>query len=367
MKIKENSPAAKRLEQLIRQDEINREESSLLSDFLDHHFDEIDSQLLSTIHKALSLPIEKSYSQAILSTLDIDPDEEELKKLLECGFLSDVRLLSAKDFLGNPYLKKIRLKEKRSGKWSLSWNYFLPYEGFLLKATESKGKEKDYALKDAIAFFPEKVDYPVVLEKDHVWMSVTPYEIETMKEPLKKATGKVLALGLGLGYYPFMALEKKEVEEVVVVEKDRDILSLFEKEILPQFPRKKITLIHADAKDYLEKKNTTFDTTFFDIHSTAEDSLESYLLALKERKRTGNVSFWIESSTLSFLRQLVLLLLEMELEKDSTVPEGTKEEQNLFLCMRKNLQDRVLTSAEEVDLLLSDSLLQELLLNCENG
>lgn len=354
------------MEVLIRQDELNREGSALLSQFLSERHDAIDAKLISTVRRALSLPLESAYARAVVSTLNIDPDDPELKELTDSGFLQDVRALDPAGFRNNPYLKKIRLRPARIGRWSLAWNYFLPYEGFLLDATRSQDPQEDYGLLDTLAFFTEKVDYPVVLEKDHVWMSVTPYEIKTMERPLRQARGKVLALGLGLGYYPFMALEKREVEEVTVVEKDKDVLSLFEREILPQFPRKKITLVHDEARHYLSGRKPSFDTTFFDIHSTAEDSLESYALALKERGKTENVSFWIESSTLSFLRQLVMLLLEMESEKDDSLPEGTREVQKLFLRMKERLKDRVLESEADVDALLSDRSLQELLLLAES-
>ncbi len=364
MKIEIDTPAQGRLEEILRQDELNREATDLLSEFLTHRYDEIDERLLTTIRRSLSLSPEDSYAQAVLSTLDIDPEDEELRQLRARGFLSHVHSLEARSFRENAYLRRIRVQGARRGKWSLAKNYYQPYEGFLSHATRSLGKERDFALEDHIGFFTERVDYPVILERDHVWMSVTPYEVETMARPIALSRGRVLALGLGLGYYPFMALTRKEVEQVVVVEKDRDVLSLFATEILPQFSRpEKVLLVQADAYSYLKKEDlSAFDTVFFDIHSTAEDSLRSYAACLRLRRRRDNVSFWIEESTLAYLRQILLLLLDMEYAEDETLPEASPEILDLYLRWKEELKDVVLRTREDVDDLLSDASLRKLLL-----
>ena len=44
-------------------------------------------------------------------------------------------------------------------------------------------------------------------------MSLNPYEIRTMENAIITARGKVLTLGLGLGYYAYMVHLKEEVKE----------------------------------------------------------------------------------------------------------------------------------------------------------
>ena len=51
-------------------------------------------------------------------------------------------------------------------------------------------------------------------------MLVTPNEVETMKEAIEKAHGKVATYGLGLGYFPYMTSMMDSVESVTVVELD---------------------------------------------------------------------------------------------------------------------------------------------------
>lgn len=93
-------------------------------------------------------------------------------------------------------------------------------------------------------------------------MSVVLSEIESMKEPLERAAGKVITYGLGLGYYTFMASEKEDVESVTVVELNPHMISLFKKKLLPHFPHKeKVHIIEGDALVYIKSRKTGPSTT----------------------------------------------------------------------------------------------------------
>ena len=64
-----------------------------------------------------------------------------------------------------------------------------------------------------------------------------------------------------------MAAEKDSVNSVTIIEKEKDVIDLFTKFILPQFPHKeKITIVQADALDYMQQlEDGTFDYCFADI------------------------------------------------------------------------------------------------------
>ena len=74
----------------------------------------------------------------------------------------------------------------------------------------------------------------------------TAYLIDTGTEDswpaLKKAHGRVLTFGLGLGYFTYHAAENPEVESVTVVDISPDVIALFKEQILPQFPHKEKVL-----------------------------------------------------------------------------------------------------------------------------
>ena len=166
-----------------------------------------------------------------------------------------------------------------------------------------------FAEKTPLGFSRKPFLYPCLLKADSIWMSVTPFEIETMSHVIKEAFGNVLTLGCGMGYVAFMMSEKKEVKSITIVEKDQHVLSMFEQHILPQFPhRHKINLIHQDAFDYLNKEvaSTTFDMVFVDIYQTVDDGLPLYLKLKKIEARMSHTKpwfYWLEESMLALIRR----------------------------------------------------------------
>jgi SAM-dependent methyltransferase len=141
-------------------------------------------------------------------------------------------------------------------------------------------------------------------------MTITPNEVETMREPIAKCRGRVLTLGLGLGYFAFHASQKSEVERVVVVERSRDVIEIFKTYLLPQFPNAdKIEIVEADAFQYMEEKmpHDNFDYVFADLWHDASDGLEMYRKLKKYEVLAPKTEFdyWIEPSLLSLLRHII--------------------------------------------------------------
>ena len=135
-------------------------------------------------------------------------------------------------------------------------------------------------------------------------MSVSPNEICTMEKPIEHARGKVLTLGCGLGYFAYMASLKDEVTSVTIVEREQDVIDLFQNYILPQFKHKeKVNIVKGDAVEYLKNvKDGEFDYCFADIWSAAND-LESYF-AVKEIGRNFDkiqIEYWIRDAIAGYL------------------------------------------------------------------
>ena len=69
-------------------------------------------------------------------------------------------------------------------------------------------------------------------EKDRVrygavWMSVTPNEMLSQRSGIQRASGRVLIGGLGLGWFLRKVCAKPMVEEVIIIEKSRDMLDWY--------------------------------------------------------------------------------------------------------------------------------------------
>ena len=130
-----------------------------------------------------------------------------------------------------------------------------------------------------------------------------------MSPDLEEAEGRVLVLGLGLGYYPYRLMENKRVEKITIVEKNPHIIALFREQILPQFPHKdKIRIVEADAFEFLvETENGAFDFCYADIWEGWEDGAAAYEKILPHEKRLWDCRFryWIEKEILWYRENIL--------------------------------------------------------------
>ena len=194
-------------------------------------------------------------------------DALDLWKISDGDYLKKMFSLAKRfdraEFYEDPYLKQIKIQEKRIG------------EILLTNAVYEKGEFFQYDMPrlreelvvPRLGFFTEQVSFPAVYEGNTPWVSVCPSEIFSMQPDVAPAFGRVLVLGLGLGYYPFLVAQKEDVEKITVVEKNPRIISLFRSEILPFFPNAgKLRVVQADAFDFLEDTEAgAFDFCYADI------------------------------------------------------------------------------------------------------
>ena len=247
---------------------------------------------------------ERAFSSFLASAF-IDDAELE-REILRDYFSISVAKLDADKYKNDPYYKNIKIPNKKLGNWTLGWQKYAPYEGFV---------RDDYLLlpdlKDVpmIGFFDEEFHFPTVFEDGVEWMAIKPNEIETMREPIARAHGHVLTLGLGLGYFTYMVSEKEEVTDITVVEVDNDVIDIFNSVILPQFPHKdKVHIVKADAFDFLkDKTNDRFDYIFADMWHDTSDGTEMYIKLKKlENDFHAHFEYWIESSIIAMIRSRFL-------------------------------------------------------------
>lgn len=242
---------------------------------------------------------------AFLSSAFIEDDklENEMEKEY---FIPSVKELSVSEYIENPYYKNIVISSKKVGNWTLGRQKYVPYEGFI---RDDYTVYPDFREIPNIGYFKEEFSFPTVYENGVEWMAIKPNEIETMREPIAKAHGRVVAFGLGLGYFAYMASLKDEVSSVTVVERDKNVIRLFCDEILPQFEHKeKIRIVKSDAFDFVndEKNKDAFDYVFVDLWRDTSDGTDLYIKMKKlENKMSAEFSYWIEPSILVGIRHKV--------------------------------------------------------------
>ena len=279
----------------------NSKTVELLSVFLNLAPDFIDIKTVNEIAEDCGVSREYAMAELMGAVCGLDTTGED-RAYFRNYFLHMFHELDPKVFLANPYHKNIKISGLTKGNCTLRTQKLNPAELFVCNdflVTE------DGRMIPQIGFFPVEFEYPAVLESGREWMTLMPNETVTTDPAVEKAHGKVLTYGLGLGYFAYMASNKKEVESVAIVELSDNVISLFEECILPQFPNKeKIKIVKANAVEFAEKGGAAeFDFVFADIWHDVGDGRELYLKFKELEKMAPNAeyAYWLENTIKCYL------------------------------------------------------------------
>lgn len=301
------------------------------------------------------------YIDELISTMDKNIMETE--HFNETGSSKDAVLLDVDDYTNNPYFKNIRPKRKRIGDVEIGYQSYKRGEQFLYDEIEvsDDGLFKEH---NKIGYFDKEFEYLAIKKNGYTWMSVIPHEINTMRKAIEESNGNVVALGLGLGYFAYMASLKDDVHEVTILEKDKEVISLFKKEMLPFFEHKeKIKIIEGDALDEL-KKSKNVDYVFADLWHGAEDGLPLYSKITKIAKGTDKTTFsyWIEESILCLVRRALIILLDesRNASKDEDYEFAETFSDELINALYKATKEKNIRNINNIRDMLSSKSLNEI-------
>ncbi|MEH7114446.1 hypothetical protein V7124_19075 [Neobacillus niacini] len=276
---------------------------ALLSKYLNHSPDFITKEEIEEIVQG-GVSYEYAFMVILAAAFGLDiVDIDEDKDLFNNYFKKMIHKLDASEYANNPYYKNINIPTIKIGKSELKYERYKPFEGFVCNDIIQTKAGRQIP---QIGFFESEFMFPAILENNRIWMTITPNEIETMKEAVDQAFGHVLTFGLGLGYYAYMISEKDEVNSITVVDTNGDVIDLFKKYIVPQFKNAgKIKIIKADAFEYARTQmpKGKYDFVFTDLWHDVSDGKDMYLkMKTYESLSPKTVfSYWIEKSILCYL------------------------------------------------------------------
>ena len=270
------------------------------------------------------------------------------------SLLNEGRVFDVSEIQDNPYVKDIDFKDRRSGDFEFRYHSFMPYE---LDIYDIPRKIIEYDVDiPRISCFTEKVEYPVIFQNSikSTWMSVSPNEINTMKQPIRNAKGKVLTLGCGMGYFAYMASLKADVESITIVEREQSVIDLFTSFILPQFKTKdKITVIKDDAIEYMMNlEDGLYDYCFADIWIGIMD-FEPYIETKEvcKRFRKMRMEYWIEDAFVILLSSHIYIEMLKAFSNNMNVPLGNMNDNEFPIPENeKKLADYVARLVENVEI-----------------
>ena len=283
--------------------ELNLQALELMSGYLTQHPRFITARDVEEV-AACGVAREEAVVQLLCAACGLDARRPLDRRMIEQFVRPSLARLEPEPLLQNPYMRCIRFPQAVQGRWEMTRMAYEPYELFV--------RDDLLCLPDGreiprLGYFDRRFAYPAVLEGGREWMTVTPNEVATMAPALSQVRGRVAVMGLGLGYFAFMASESPDVHAVTVIERDADVIALFERHLLPQFAhREKVRLVRADAFDLAQAGLDGFDCAFVDLWHDVSDGAPMYLRmkALEARSPGVRFFYWIETSIRCFLRSL---------------------------------------------------------------
>ncbi|MBQ7363779.1 MAG: hypothetical protein IJW48_04960 [Clostridia bacterium] len=252
--------------------------------------------------------------------IDVDRGAHD-RRILRDYLTPSVRLLDAERYTSDPYYKNIRIESVKDGAWELRLERYPAYRAMIAGDMEIHDGFREVP---PLGFFTEDFYFPAVLEDGNEWMTLTPVDLDTSREAIERAHGRVVTFGLGLGYYAYMVSRKSDVESITVIERSPEVIELFKKHVLPQFERAdKVRIICADAFEYAEHEcpKEGYDVAFVDTWRDASDGAPMYkrMKALEHLSPKTEFLYWIENFLISRIRaekyEELLTLLDGDSER----------------------------------------------------
>lgn len=317
-----------KLERLERTFEYNFKITRLYALYLERFPELIDKSMVDAMTDGTGLERTEAIAAILAEAFGLDMDKGPEDRVLIRDYLTpSVRMLDPKRYTENPYYKNIKIENIKDGEWEFKLESYAPYRAVICHDMMIYG---DFREVPPLGFFPEEFRFPAVLEGGNEWMTLTPVDLDTSDEAIAAAHGRVITFGLGLGYYAYMCSEKPEVESVTVVERSPEVIRLFKKHILPQFPNgDKIRIIEADAFEYAEMTmpKEKYDLAFVDTWRDASDGTPMYerMKPLERLSPNTRFMYWIENFLISRQRAVRFAEIMDMIDKKEWEPESFDE------------------------------------------
>lgn len=291
-----------------------------------------NKEILAFFDRCLTAVQNEYKNEFIGAYVDHDNESELQEQMQTAGFqeFGEDRskwpslFISAEAYQKTPYQSTIRLDTIKHQDFQFSKEVMPANELFHVSSIHY---DKNRELGDwmTLRALDQPYEAAVLWQNDEVWMLDSPSEANTIDPCAAKAKGNVLAFGLGIGYFIFMAMRNPNVTSITVIERSKEVIAMFQEFLLPQFPDHiPIQIVEGDAFSYFnEGYLKQFDYVFADIWKSSDDGFQLIAKLLEQyNPPLDQVDFWIESSCFEFMPTLIFYYFkEMSLGKKIQHPD----------------------------------------------
>ena len=133
---------------------------SLIADYLNEFPTLVNERLMKEIGTDMGINEERVFAIFLSNALS---DDEGVIRILEREYLKkSVKKLNATEYKSDPYYKNIKIPTKKLKNWSLGYQTYQKYEGFIYKDILV---EDNYTEIPQIGFFNEEFNRYVILQR----------------------------------------------------------------------------------------------------------------------------------------------------------------------------------------------------------
>jgi hypothetical protein len=194
-----------------------------------------------------------------------------------------------------------------------------------------KKKEHVFEVFDTKYQYEEAFEAIILNDRyNTLWMSDTPQERMMMHANAKKAKGKTLVGGLGLGIYPQYAQKSRvgNAERFVIVEKSKEVIELI-KPVLKKSMKVPYQIINDSIECYLDNTKEKFDEIFIDTWATLEPKMLPMInglknLALLHLSWGGTIHLWGYKWIIDMYKSACVELVRMDNRKKEWIIESLR-------------------------------------------
>jgi len=269
---------------------------TLMSEYLCFTPTAISQSDVTALATDCDIPPNDAYMALLAAHCGLDTSKPEDARLYRAYFPQMIRQHDPETYLRDSYMQAVKPCEGAVGSIDLVYETVQPMELFVADDFRVDAQGRVFP---QLGWFSGAFSFPAIREEGRVWMTVTPNEINTIQPAIRQTHGKVLTFGLGLGYYAFHALLREDVSSVTVVEKNPQVIDVFQRLLLPFFPRQlDLHIIEADAFEYAENvmPHEGFDTVFTDLWHDVADGLPMYRRMKALETPSPTYHYWIENT-----------------------------------------------------------------------
>ena len=291
------------------------------------------------------------------------PQGKNLSQEQMADVLFSARLYHRGDIEDDPFYRSVHFADNDNiGNAHVVECYYEAYQPFLYSpfTVDADGK-----FVPGVGVIDHDIKFDRLMVNGRFVSEPLPAEVATAEKGVEMAKGRVLVLGCRIGYVPFSTALKSNVTKVTVVDADKDVLEMFEKNVMSALPdeiRGKVDIIHEEPNSFLEHVHDgDYDFCYIDTWMLENDQLgywhAEYLC--KDMHKTKVACRYADFQNYQIYTWMVCLITAAISPRAAKTFTGPQFTDSIYPYIARAYQDIEIHTVKELDEALDSRVIKE--------